>query len=87
MQPVHAVVDAGGESWPRVRDVLERHCHRLPPGCVVELLTEDPAVPGELGAWCAAGGAELLATDETGVPVVLRIRTGGSQHRQWNLED
>lgn len=87
MHPVHAVVDAGGEPWPRVRDVLERHCHRLPPGYVVEVLTEDPAIPGELGAWCAAGGGELLAADETAVPAMFRIRTVGHPRSQWNPED
>lgn len=74
MDPVLAVVDAGGEPWSRVRTVLERRCGQLPSGCGLELLTEDLGVRHAVRVWCASGGGELLYADETVVPAVFRIR-------------
>lgn len=88
MHPLHAVVDAGGEPWSRVRAVLERRRRQLPPGCRLELLTEDPGVRRSVREWCEAGGGELLAVDETDVPAVFRIRiAAATEQSRRNPED
>ncbi|MFB7310663.1 sulfurtransferase TusA family protein [Streptomyces sp. NPDC056192] len=71
---VRAVVDAGGEPWERILDLLERRCHELPVGSVLELHSANPRVRSSLRGWCRLTGSTLLADEETGEQSAYRIK-------------
>ncbi|WP_405539612.1 hypothetical protein OG787_46695 [Streptomyces sp. NBC_00075] len=68
-----AVVDAGGEGWPRVEPLLERYARELSGG-VLEIHTAHPEVPAAMGEWCATRGHTVLATQTLEGVTGLRIR-------------
>ncbi|WP_217575787.1 hypothetical protein [Streptomyces sp. GbtcB7] len=67
------VVDAGGESWPRVEALLERYALDLAGG-VLEIHTGHPDVPDALTRWCGEHGHAVLTAQVHEGVTGLRIR-------------
>lgn len=57
------VVEARGVLCPVPIIRLARAAAALPPGTVVELLTDDPAAEHDVPAWCRLRGHELVARE------------------------
>ncbi|MEU9291175.1 hypothetical protein AB0D57_42790 [Streptomyces sp. NPDC048275] len=75
-----AVVDAGGEEWPRVEVLLERYARELAGG-VLEIHTRHPEVPEAIGAWCARWGHTVLAAHAVKGVTGLHIRLSSTWRR------
>lgn len=59
-------VEARGVLCPVPIIRLARAAAALPPGSVLELLTDDPAAAHDVPAWCRLRGHELLSTAAVG---------------------
>ncbi len=75
---VRAVVDAGGEPWARILDLLERRRCELPEGSVLELHSANPQVRPSLRAWCRLTGTVLLEEDGPAGRSAYRIKLPSS---------
>lgn len=60
-------VDERGRRCPAPIIALGRTAVALP-GCVVELLADDPAARHDVPAWCRMRGAELLSSEQVTSP-------------------
>jgi len=65
---------------------LARTAGSLPPGSLVELLTDDPAAEYDVPAWCRLRGHELVLTEplEAYVPVEPRADPTGPEPHSPN---
>jgi TusA-related sulfurtransferase len=65
---------------------LARTAGSLPPGSLVELLTDDPAAEYDVPAWCRLRGHELVLTEllEAHVPVEPRADPTGPEPHSPN---
>lgn len=63
MTAPHATVEARGVLCPVPIIRLARTAGSLPPGSLVELLTDDPAAEYDVPAWCRLRGHELVLTE------------------------
>jgi tRNA 2-thiouridine synthesizing protein A len=57
------IVEARGVLCPVPIIRLARAAAALPPGSVVELLTDDPAAEHDVPAWCRLRGHDLVSTE------------------------
>jgi len=76
-------IEARGVLCPVPIIRLARTARALPPGTMIELLTDDPAAAYDVPAWCRLRGHELLATVPAGAaaelgqfPTPARVPTG-----------
>lgn len=56
------VVDQRGQRCPMPVIELARRIEEVAPGGIVCLVSDDPAAAGDVAAWCAMRGHELLGT-------------------------
>lgn len=71
------LLDARGLHCPMPVIELQRAARRLPAGTVVRLLSDDPAAPADVAAWCRMQRHELVSSDvdSDGVAsLVVRLR-------------
>jgi len=78
---VDATVEARGVLCPVPIIRLARTAGSLPPGSLVEVLTDDPAAEYDIPAWCRLRGHELLATRALvdAVPVPAHVSAAGPE--------
>lgn len=62
------VVEARGVLCPVPIIRLARVTRTLPPGSLVEVLSDDPAAAFDIPAWCRLRGHELLETEVAAAP-------------------
>lgn len=74
--PVHENLDARGRRCSMLSVSVSQRVSPLPPGAELEVLTDDPAAPTEMPAWCKKMGHELLSLETNGDEHRLRIRRG-----------
>ena len=60
------LVEARGVLCPVPIIRLARAAAGLPPGTIVELLTDDPAAEHDVPAWCRLRGHELVSSEPIG---------------------
>jgi TusA-related sulfurtransferase len=61
-----SLIDAGGEAWESLQQVVTRCLDELLAGDVLEVVSSVVAVRLALPTWCAGMGYELLATRDDG---------------------
>ncbi|MBO0511702.1 sulfurtransferase TusA family protein [Streptomyces beijiangensis] len=79
---VHALIDAGGEPWSRVRPLLERRCQELPAASLIELHSSDPQVCEAVPGWCAGRGGVVTAHEERDGAALFWIRTPSARSEE-----
>lgn len=70
-------LDARGRRCSMLSMLVAGKIGALPPGAVLEVLTDDPAAPTEMPAWCRRTGHDLLSLEPLGEQFQLRIRRSG----------
>jgi tRNA 2-thiouridine synthesizing protein A len=69
-------LDARGRRCSMLSMSVSQRMSPLPPGAELEVLTDDPAAPTEMPAWCKKMGHELLSFETNGDEHRMRIRRG-----------
>jgi tRNA 2-thiouridine synthesizing protein A len=69
-------LDARGRRCSMLSMMVAGKIGPLSPGTVLEVLTDDPAAPTEMPAWCRRTGHDLLSLEPFGEEFRLRIRRG-----------
>ena len=78
-QPHDDVLDVRGTFCPLPVLLTERELRKLPPGARVTVLGDDPAIHGDVPAWCAETGHRLVALEEsTGGDIRFVVEKAGS---------
>jgi tRNA 2-thiouridine synthesizing protein A len=67
----HATIEARGVLCPVPIIRLARTASSLPPGSLVELLTDDPAAEFDVPAWCRLRGHEHVLSEPLEAPMPL----------------
>ncbi|MCK5620469.1 MAG: sulfurtransferase TusA family protein, partial [Candidatus Krumholzibacteria bacterium] len=44
------------------------------PGCVVELVSDDPAIEFDLPAWCQSAGHDVVSLTRDGADFIYRVQ-------------
>lgn len=71
-------LDARGSRCSMLSMTVSQRVTPMSPGAVIDVVTDDPATPTEMPAWCKKMGHELLSLETNGDEHHLRIRRGGS---------
>lgn len=73
------VLDVRGTFCPLPVLLTERELRKLPPGARVTVLGDDPAIHGDLPAWCAETGHRLVELEElAGGDIRFVVQKAGS---------
>jgi tRNA 2-thiouridine synthesizing protein A len=77
-----AIVEARGLLCPVPIIRLARAAAALPPGALIELLTDDPAAEYDVPAWCRLRGHELVCSEPLGerTPTASGVPEGPEPH-------
>lgn len=70
------ILDAGGETWAILGELVWRRFEDLAAGQVLELVTVEPSVRADIIAWCGSAGHELLQILDDGNGIRFWIRKG-----------
>lgn len=73
----HESLDARGRRCSMLSMTVAERMSPLPVGTVLDVVTDDPAAPTEMPAWCRRMGHELVSLDTVGDEHRVRIRRGG----------
>ena len=76
MSPPDATVEARGVLCPVPIIRLARAASSLPPGSLVELLTDDPAAEFDVPAWCRLRGHQLVRSEPIEEPTPVEPESG-----------
>lgn len=69
-------LDARGRRCSMLSVTVAERMSPLAPGTVLDVVTDDPAAPTEMPAWCRRMGHELLSLESIGDQHRMRIRRG-----------
>ncbi len=72
-----AVVDGGGEPWPRLRAAVADQLARMAEGEVLEVLVRDRSTALAAARWCRRRGDPVLCYRVQAGVRQLRVRRGG----------
>lgn len=72
----HESLDARGRRCSMLSMTVAERVKPLPPGAMLDVITDDPAAPTEMPAWCRRMGHELVSFETVGDEHRLRIRRG-----------
>jgi TusA-related sulfurtransferase len=67
-----AILDAGGESWETIREVILRRMEELERGDILEIVSREPSTYHGITEWCWLVGHELID-----------VKVNGSETRLW----
>lgn len=70
-------LDARGRRCSLLSMMVAEKISPLPPGTVLDVVTDDPGAPTEMPAWCRRMGHELLSLESIGTEFRVRIRRSG----------
>ena len=68
------IVDTRGMFCPVPIIKLSEAVRKIDPGCVVELVSDDPAIEFDLPAWCQSAGHDVVSLRRDGADFIYRVR-------------
>jgi TusA-related sulfurtransferase len=69
-----SMLDAGGEGWDTLREILARCLDLMASGEVLEVISSRSEVRAAVTPWCGQTGHELLGSREDGAKASFWIR-------------
>lgn len=72
-----AVLDAGGETWITLRDLIWRRITDLATGEVLQIISLEPSTRADVAEWCRHAGQDLLHMATEGDETRFWIRKNG----------
>ena len=70
-------LDARGRRCSMLSMMVGGKMGPLPPGTILEVITDDPGAPTEIPSWCQRMKHELISLEPQGEEFRIRIRRGG----------